>query len=397
MKRFLLLVIIFILISSGTGREPRRDPETGRIRVLYIGDAWGPTPFFHIEAEPSFIGTPIPATYAHIGTYRPRELKQFMRVYMPRTYDEFADNHDIIILSDTNRDLYELKQLQWFERGVKDDGIGMMMAGGIEAFGGDNYPSWGDSPVEDALPVICMKGKTFRKDFKAVVSTEDNDFVQSLPWKKMPMFHGMNIVKSKKGSEILLEAGIKPHYPLLIYWEYGEGASLAHTPDWTPGWGQTVMKWDYYPDYVANMNYLVAGVDIPENPQLIHKIRNGFSDYEVNKALAVSLMEFVEEFGAEVTPGQDHLDEIVQMKKEAERSFIEQEYEECSSHLDEISGEFEKLDQELVEMKERALFWIYLVEWMAVSGTALVCGFILWTLMIKRRLYREVEITRADH
>jgi len=34
-----------------------------------------------------------------------------------------------------------------------------------------------------------------------------------------------------------------------------------------------------------------------------------------------------------------------------------------------------------------------LADW-AVTGTSLICGFVLWTLMVRRRLYREVVTTR---
>ena len=45
-------------------------------------------------------------------------------------------------------------------------------------------------------------------------------------------------------------------------------------------------------------------------------------------------------------------------------------------------------------LKDRALMWIYLVEWLTVLGTLLLCGFLLWGLMVKRRLYREAGATR---
>ena len=75
MKRAVLVLSISFLAATAIARDPRKDPLTGRIRVLYIGDAWGPTPFFNIEAEPSFVATPVPATYAHIGTYGDKQLR----------------------------------------------------------------------------------------------------------------------------------------------------------------------------------------------------------------------------------------------------------------------------------------------------------------------------------
>ena len=396
MKKLVGIIVLILLLAGANGREPRKDPETGRIRVLYIGDAWGPSPYFHISAEPSFIGTPIPATYKHLGTYGDRELRQFMRIYMPRNFREFTSTYDLLILSDTNRGLYKNEQLEWFKRGVEENGIGLMMVGGVEAFGGDKYPTWGESPVEEALPVLCIWDKTFRTDFKVLVSQPDDPFIKSLPWKTMPFFHGMNVVTAKDGSKVLLKSDKEPYHPVLVYWEYGKGSTIAHTPDWTPAWGASIMNyWDYYSDYVANMNYLNAGVKIPQNPELIHQIRSKFRNYVISRALAVSLMDFVEKFGAKISYGEQRLDEIADIHKEAELLYIAQEYDQTLSVLNEVAEEFTILSEELVELKDKALLWIYIVEWLTVSGTAIICGIVLWTLMVRRRLYREVKITRA--
>ena len=47
-----------------------------------------------------------------------------------------------------------------------------------------------------------------------------------------------------------------------------------------------------------------------------------------------------------------------------------------------------------LDARERALLWIFVIEWLVVSGASMVSGFVLWTLMVRRRVYREVETTR---
>jgi len=398
--RGVLLAVLAVLLFSAVGvlgREARKDAETGRVRVLYIGDAWGPTPFFDISSEPSFAATPIPATYAHTHTYNERQLRQFMRIYMPRTYRDLVTKYDVIILSDTNRGLFRLGQLEMFRRAVEEEGLGILMVGGIEAFGGDSgYPSWGNSPVEEALPVFCLRGQTYRNDFFVESKYPDDPFIKSLPWKTMPPFHGMNVVDPKEGAKILLNARISKKYPVLVYWNFGKGVGLAHMPDWTPAWGASIMKdWNFYPDYVANMVFLCAGAKIPQNPILMHELRTRFERYYKQRALAISLMEFIETFGAKVTTVEDGLSKIGDMEKEAERLYLKQDYNGALQTLKDTDKEFHRLSQEMVKLKERALMWVYIVEWLAVSGTAMVCGVVVWMLMVRRRLYKEVEITRA--
>lgn len=50
--------------------------------------------------------------------------------------------------------------------------------------------------------------------------------------------------------------------------------------------------------------------------------------------------------------------------------------------------------EEAIEFKNRALFWVYVTEWLVVTGTLLASSFVVWTLIVKGGLYREVEQTR---
>jgi hypothetical protein len=38
--------------------------------------------------------------------------------------------------------------------------------------------------------------------------------------------------------------------------------------------------------------------------------------------------------------------------------------------------------------------WVYIIEWFVAVSTLFISGFILWTLMVRRRLYREIDATR---
>jgi hypothetical protein len=47
-------------------------------------------------------------------------------------------------------------------------------------------------------------------------------------------------------------------------------------------------------------------------------------------------------------------------------------------------------------MKDRALAWVYVTEWLAITGTTMICGYVLWAIMVRRRLYRAVRVTRLE-
>jgi hypothetical protein len=57
-------------------------------------------------------------------------------------------------------------------------------------------------------------------------------------------------------------------------------------------------------------------------------------------------------------------------------------------------GILEEIEGRAVDLKDRALLWVYLIEWLAVTGTCLAAGFVLWTLMVRRRLYKEIAVTK---
>ena len=64
--------------------------------------------------------------------------------------------------------------------------------------------------------------------------------------------------------------------------------------------------------------------------------------------------------------------------------------------IDELRDLMTQIEAKSVELKDRALFWIYVIEWLVVSGVSMLCGFLLYTLMVRRRMYREVSVTRLS-
>ena len=64
------------------------------------------------------------------------------------------------------------------------------------------------------------------------------------------------------------------------------------------------------------------------------------------------------------------------------------------SSMETAIAHMEVMRSEAMKLKDRALFWIYLIEWIAVTGASLLAGFAIWTFMVRRRLYREITTTR---
>jgi hypothetical protein len=107
------------------------------------------------------------------------------------------------------------------------------------------------------------------------------------------------------------------------------------------------------------------------------------------------MIDFVEKFGAGVSELYRDLGLIDSTKAEADRLYyVEQSYEESLDILAEAIGMLSDISTKAMVLKERALLWIYIIEWFTVTGTLFLTTYVLYNVMIKRKLYREVQITR---
>ena len=98
------------------------------------------------------------------------------------------------------------------------------------------------------------------------------------------------------------------------------------------------------------------------------------------------------------TPRAQPLDGMItdlQNQREEGRSYYFQaDMEGALQALAVAQEKLEDLIDEAIKARNSAAFWIFVTEWAAVTGTALLTGVAVWFLMVKRSLYREVEITR---
>jgi hypothetical protein len=84
------------------------------------------------------------------------------------------------------------------------------------------------------------------------------------------------------------------------------------------------------------------------------------------------------------------------MRTKVNGLYLDQEYEGASGLIADIMSLIGDIEVDSIELKDRALLWVYVIEWLAVSGVALLCGSLLYALMVRRRMYREVSTTRLS-
>lgn len=385
------IALALVLIPTAVAREERRDPESGRVRVLYCGDTSRAS--YAMLVDPMILPTFVPSACLTKG----EELNRFMRLYMSRTYEQFIGQYDLINLGDQQVDHFPPKYLHWFADGVANEGMGLCMTGGIGGFGGEQsmgISSWEPTPVGDVLPARNMQTKTLWRSYKLAVLDPDHPTMKPLPWKTVPLLHGLGIVETKQGANALAQADLPEGHPVMIWWDVGRGRSYGFTSCLGGGWGYDFIKWEYYMDYVDGYLYFAAGVDVPQDLSLVHGIRSNLKQYKISKAMMFSLLDFVDKMGANTGRLEQRISEIDGIIADAEAAYVHQDYDESLADTKEALDSLDALDREAMELKDRTMLWTYIIEWFSVGGVSGLVGWLVYELMVRRRLYREVESTR---
>jgi hypothetical protein len=74
--------------------------------------------------------------------------------------------------------------------------------------------------------------------------------------------------------------------------------------------------------------------------------------------------------------------------------YLEQDYAATISYMESMSERIIAITERAIKLKNETMVWVYTSEWLAVTGISLVAGTSLWSLMIRRRLYKEMGSTR---
>jgi hypothetical protein len=134
---------------------------------------------------------------------------------------------------------------------------------------------------------------------------------------------------------------------------------------------------------------------VPEDLEVSHALRASFVRYQDERSVLTSLMEFVDKFGANTKILEEMIAEIGEEKEGAEYLYLTDDYSGAWETMNGVLDRFNEISEEAVKIRERALLWVYITEWFVVTGTMIICGSVLWALMIRRRLYKEVAVTRG--
>jgi len=381
-----------------------RDPR--RVYVIYTGDPYpGITPYGPMKRDPVIVVTPVQGSLGHYAGISLEDIHRALRVYMPRSYDQFVREYNVTILSDTNSMIFG-RYGSWIKRSVLEHGKGVLMVAGLESFGGARgYAGWVGNPVMDVLPVDAPSTGPDWLDGGAPIEVTPNGyknpFMASLPFKPLPEYMKIgtdgNIVVQKPGS-ILLTRWVSPQYnnpPCYVTWDIAKGRAFAMMHDWTPAGGTLMSRWEYYGDFAINLMLYLAKKPLPSDSVVAHEYRRLVQELAVRKSTLYSLADFVESLGGSARPITKEMGNFDSAMKKAAELYLDGDYDGALGATRDAENMLSKLEELAIKVKNEALAWVFMIEWLSVSGVSLLSGLLLWNLMVRRKLYREVGTTEG--
>ena len=392
-----LVFLSLLLLAPGFARDLRCDPATGKIRVIYIGDAIGvPNPFPILSQDPTLSCTAVYACTIHQTVDM---IRKSVRTYMPRTYSQFLQN-DVIILSDANKDAFRPEHFSWMKKGVLEGGQGLVMIGGAESFAEEGgYPSWKPTGVADVLPCdMIPTPPPFSGGYLRIIDWSD-EFIKSLPFKQIGsygVFHGSNNIQPRPRAKLVAELimGTMKKMPFLMWWDIGKGRTMAESADWTPAGGNMFMRWKYWGDYAINMCLFLAGQKLPDDIETVYAVRHRLRETEEALNMLYNMVDIVEKFGGSTVGLNKMIVDIQAQKKKALQFYVQAKMEDALAAFSKTLKMCDDTMDQAIKARNEAAFWIFFTEWCVVTGTSLFVGAMIWILMVKRRLYKEVAVTR---
>ncbi len=410
--RYIAVLVLLALVAipgslAAKGLDPRK------VSVLYLGDPFhGYTPFVPMNQDAIVEVDPI-AAYHHGGyAVSLTDIARYIRIYMPRSYGDYVDRYDVMILSNAYRQSIHNSRQIWFRDGVLEDGMGLVMVAGQDSFAASSSrpgASWAGSPTEDALPVTIPTGPqviehNWIRWRTMEVESWENDFIASLPYEPKPRYMRTpvngQLVELKAGGQVLArwqypELG---NPPLYVTWDIGEGRTYAMMHEWahsgSQGGGRYFAQWEYMPDYAINLVLYLAKRDLSPDHLVLHQYRELVRTLFLGRSMLFSLVDFVESFGGNSEEIYREIDELDRIVREAEEFYLDQDNTAALESMRDAVERKVEIEELAIEVKDEALLWVYVTEWFSVTGVMLLSVSVLWNLMVRRRLYRGVEQTR---
>jgi len=357
--------------------------------------------------EPLVDATSVPTRPG--GLVHDRDIKRFVRIYFPRSYGEVKDYEFIMLHSPVMYHL-EQKHAVWMHDAI-EEGSSSLSAPACMSAHPDIHNAWVGSVLSSALPndcaaVISAGGPEGKETFHIIVNRDFPEPILTpfidLGIEKFIGYHAFRIIPRQGVRTVAWQiGGFSGRVPYMATWEYGEGRTMTLGDSfglafWSDYAGRASQN-EYGLDILMNMVLYLIKREVPTDVLVFHRMRTTFTRFRTEMSLLISLAEFAQRFGASDAAIEEVVDSLREQGELAEELYMNLDFEESQRVIGSAFEEFEESESRIKRLKERALMWVYLIEWMVVTATIMLSGYLVWSIMVRRRLYREVSVTRLEH
>jgi hypothetical protein len=338
--------------------------------------------------------------------------RRFIRTYFPKTRKALVEDFHFFVFPDGRLDYFTAKQIANMKFAI-ENGVGsfVTMGGGMANPNVGWTPAWVSSSMSDIFPIILTD--KMRQDANSGFSIEvlkDDPPVLSmfvpLGIEDVIGSFAFTLLYPQPGSTTwakLISHGAKLPSDApgdwLVSWRFGPngGISWVVADDLDSSWWSSIhllSQNEYAGDVFFNILLYSTGRSLPENIFIIHDLKGRYFFYHRKKGFLISLLDFIDRFEANTRDIEKRMGEIDLLKEESYDTYRTSDFEQALKLINEATDRLISLSTDSMKLKEMALFWVYLTEWLVVTGTLLLSGSAVFSLMIRRKAYREVSVTR---
>jgi hypothetical protein len=405
----LLLIVSLLALSQGAAQD---DPRISRILAMGTA-AHTPILTYWFANEPSTDPTVIPIKVW--GTVSGADIMRFMRIYFPRSFDDLVE-YDFFFLASVDISYVSPRNQQWLHDALHEFPRAAVNTRSIMSGVSIYYEPWRDSILSDAFPndvdAVIADETNFQGIRGPMVIRDDPGLPNIMkPYKKMVEstfreYGGLNTVP-REGSTILsytknsqgVGSPIPGQIPHVFYWNWSRSITFTFRDKpndafWSAPETGSPLSNPYGLDIAVNVIWWSTGMGLPEDPLKVHEYRRLLFDYVIQRSLLISLLDFAEMFGGDSSGIYAESNAIDEGKRMSGSQYLDRDFDGAYESVKTAFGALVELQGKAMRLKDKALFWVYLAEWLVTLGTMMVSVAVLWSLMVRRMFHREIASTR---
>ncbi len=393
-----LFFVITLLLSVNV-----QNCKGHRINVLLVGLVTGNMlleKYFQEDPSVRYVGVP-----CFVG-WDIKMMVKALRLYFPRTYEEMKQ-YDYLMLCQPEYYIFSPKQDEWMHDLI-EEGAGGYNDGSVFSIVSQIHSAWAISLTQQAFPndapaVVARGGggESMLGPYKVSINRDFPDPVLT-PFVKygvedVPGLTSRFVIARERAGVLAWQVGNFPAYgkvPFLVVWDYGKGRTI--TCGGFIKYGETWLGPEnpYAADIVMNMVFYSTRRKLIQDVEVFHQLKSMFREFTTRMDMLIALKDFIDRFSANTQKLQAAIMGLQEIRLKANEEYLGQEFSEVQNTMAFAFRKFDEAEEIAKDARRTALFWVYAIEWLVTSATFLVSSFVLWSLLVRRRLYRQVRTTR---